>query len=129
MKKITCCLIFVALTTAWAVAQDKDDASKSDSKSNVRTISGCLTKGDSADEYQLTGNDGSTWEVRSDKVALADHVGQQVSATGVVSHAKLHNLKEDTKDAAKDTGIKKSDREHGHLTITDLQTVSNSCGK
>ena len=127
MKNLMMCVILAALATTWAVAQDNDDANKS--KSNVRTITGCLTKGDSANEYQLTGSDGSTWEVRSDKVTLADHVGQQVSATGVVSHAKLHNLKEDSKDAAKDTGVKKSDREHGHLTITDLQTVSNSCGR
>jgi len=26
----------------------------------------------------------------------------------------MHNLKEDTKEAAKDTGIKKDDSEHGH---------------
>jgi hypothetical protein len=121
--------MLAALSTLWAVAQDNDTASKSDSKSNVRTITGCLTKGDSADEYQLTGNDGSTWEVRSDKVALADHVGHQVSATGVVAHSKMHNLKEDSKDAAKDTGVKKSNQEHGHLTVTDLQMVSGSCSR
>lgn len=129
MKKFILCLLLAAFTTAWAVAQDNDDANKTNSKSNVRTVTGCLTKGDSAHEFQLTGNDGSTWEVRSDKVTLADHVGQQVSATGVVSHSKLHNLKEDSKEAAKDTGVKKSDREHGHMTITDLQTVSNSCAR
>ena len=127
MKKLIFCVILAALSTAWVMAQDTDDANKS--KSNVRTVTGCLTKGDSANEYQLTGSDGSTWEVRSDKVTLADHVGQQVSATGVVSHSKIHNLKEDSKDAAKDTGVKKSNTEHGHLTITDLQTVSNSCSR
>ena len=129
MKKFIFCLILAALSTSWVVAQDKDDASNSDSKAKVRSITGCLTKGDSADEYQLTGNDGSTWEVRSDKVALADHVGHQVTATGVVSHSKMHNLKEDTKGAAKDSGMKKSDREHGHLTITDVQMVSTSCSR
>lgn len=128
MKKLILCLLLAAFTTTWAVAQDNDDANKT-AKSNVRTVTGCLTQGDSAKEFQITGNDGSTWEVRSDKVMLADHVGQQVSATGVVSHNKMHNLKEDSKEAAKDTGVKKSDREHGHMTITDLQTVSNSCAK
>lgn len=128
MKKLILCLLLAAFTTTWAIAQNNDDANKTD-KSNVRTVTGCLTQGDSAKEFQITGNDGSTWEVRSDKVMLADHVGQQVSATGVVSHNKMHNLKEDSKEAAKDTGVKKSDREHGHMTITDLQTVSNSCAK
>jgi hypothetical protein len=73
---------------------------------------------DSAKEFMLTGDDGSTWEVRSDKVALADHVGHKVTATGAVSNAKMHNMKEDAKDAAKDSGIKKTDAEHGHMTIT-----------
>jgi hypothetical protein len=107
-----------------AFAQDKP-------KSKVRTITGCLTKAKGGDEYLLAGKNGSTWEVHnsdsSDRVSLSDHVGQTVTATGVVSHAKLHNLKEDAKDAATDTGVKKDDREHGHLTVTSIKTVSESC--
>src|ERR1700694_913072 len=96
-------------------------------KADIRDVTGCLSKGDSAKEFLLTGNDGSTWEVRSSKVALAKHVGHTVTATGVVSNAKMHNMKEDAKDAAKDSGMKKSDAEHGHLTVTDLKMVSDSC--
>lgn len=98
-----------------------------DTKDKVRDVTGCLSKGDSAKEFVLTAADGSTWEVRSDKVALAEHVGHTVTATGVVSNAKMHNLKEDAKEAAKDSGMKKSDSEHGHLTITDVKMVSDSC--
>ena len=96
-------------------------------KAEVRDITGCLSRGDSAKEFLLTGNDGSTWEVRSSRVALAEHVGHTVTATGVVSNAKMHNMKEDTKEAAKDSGIKKSDAEHGHLTVTEVKMVSDSC--
>lgn len=96
-------------------------------KAEVRDITGCLSKGDSAKEFLLTGNDGSTWEVRSSRVALAEHVGHTVTATGVVSNAKMHNMKEDAKEAAKDSGIKKSDAEHGHLTVTEIKMVSDSC--
>jgi hypothetical protein len=39
----------------------------------------------------------------------------------------MHNMKEDAKEAAKDSGMKKSDTEHGHLTITDVKMVSESC--
>ena len=53
----------------------QDTASKPKSKAEVRTITGCLSKGDSADEFLLTAKDGSTWEVRSSTVKLADHVG------------------------------------------------------
>ena len=93
----------------------------------VRDVTGCLSKGDSAKEFLLTGNDGSTWEVRSSKVALAEHVGHTVTATGVVSNATAHNVKEDAKDVAKDSGITKTNAEHGHLTVTAVKMVSDSC--
>lgn len=116
------CLILVAFAVSWGHAQEK-------SKSDVRTITGCLTKGDSASEFNLTGDDGSTWEVRSGAVDLARHVGHTVTATGVVSNSGMHNMKEDTKDMAKDSGMKKNNSEHGHLKITDLKMVSETCGR
>src|SRR5258706_7411205 len=101
-------------------------------KSKVKTITGCLSKAKGADEYLLTGKNGSTWEVHSSEnsnsqVSLSDHVGHPVTATGVVSNAKLHNLKEDAKETAKDSGVTKDDKEHGHLTITAIKMVSESC--
>jgi hypothetical protein len=121
-------LVLVGLAATWAVAQYDNADSKS--KSDVRTITGCLSKGDSANEFVLTANDGSTWEVRDKgNVGLANHVGHTVSAKGVVSNAKMHNMKEDAKDAAKDSGMKKDSTEHGHLKVTDVTMVSDSCQK
>ena len=114
--KLLLCVVLAACTFGFAKG-----------KSDVRDITGCLSKGDSANEFLLTGNDGSTWEVRSSKVGLAEHVGHTVTATGVVSNAKMHNMKEDAKQAAKDSGMKKSDAEHGHLTVTEIKMVSDSC--
>lgn len=119
----------LALAMAFGAASSFAQESSPKPKSDVRTITGCLSKGDSAGEYLLTGKDGSTWEVRSTKVALGDHVGHTVSAHGVVSHAKLHNMKEDAKDAAVDSGVKKNDTEHGHLNVTSLRMVGESCAK
>jgi hypothetical protein len=116
-------LILLGSTAGSAFANDKP-------KSKVRTITGCLSKPEGGgDEYLLTGKNGSTWEVHSSnsRVSLAKHVGQTVTATGVVSHQKLHNMKEDAKEAAKDTGVKSDDREHGHLKITSMRRVSGSC--
>ena len=96
-------------------------------KADVRDVTGCLSKGDDAKEFLLTGNDGSTWEVRSSKVALSKHVGHTVTATGVVSNATMHNMKEDAKDAAADTGAKKDNAEHGHLKVTSIHSVGGSC--
>ena len=98
-------------------------------KSKVRTITGCLSKSEAGDEYLLTGKNGSTWELHSSdsRVSLSKHVGETVTATGVVSHQKLHNMKEDAKDTAADTGVKKDNSEHGHLKVTSIHSVGGSC--
>ncbi len=127
-KRVLLGVLFAGLTTAWAVAQDTDTTAKS--KDSVRTITGCLTKSGGGDEYLLTGNDGSTWEVHGNSsVDLASQVNHTVEAKGVVKHDKMHNMKEDSKEMASDTGVKKDKGEHGHLTITDLHMVSESCQK
>jgi hypothetical protein len=125
--KALLCAALVVLCAMCVVAQDASSQPKS--KSNVRTITGCLSQGDSATEFQLTTKNGSTWEVRSDEVPLAKHVGHTVTATGVVSHGKMHNLKEDAKQGAADTGAMKQRPEHGHMEITDVKMVSDSCKK
>ena len=95
-------------------------------KSKYRTITGCLSKPESGDEYFLVAKNGSTWEIHSRKstVALADHVGQEVRLRGIVEHSKAHNLKEDLKD---DTGIKRHENEHGHMKVTSIHELGLSC--
>ena len=126
MSKITTAIfaaILVMLVASMGFASEK-------SKSEVRTITGCLSQGDSAKEFVLTGSDGSTWEIRNnDVVNLTDHVGHTVTATGVVSNSTMHNMKEDTKDMASDAGVKKNNTEHGHLKVTGVKMVSDSCSK
>ncbi|HZQ71184.1 MAG TPA: hypothetical protein VFA68_21845 [Terriglobales bacterium] len=124
MSSLMLCLVLGLLSACVAFAQEQ---TSDQSKSDVRTITGCVSKGDSADEFLLTGEDGSTWEVRSSAVSLVNHVGHKVTATGVVSNPTMHNLKEDAKDAAHDAHMKKSETEHGHMKITDVQMVSESC--
>jgi hypothetical protein len=62
-------------------------------------------------------------------VPLVKHVGHTVTVTGVVSHAKMHNLKEDAKQAGTDTGAMKQHPEHDHMEITHVKMVSDSCQK
>lgn len=124
ISSLLVCIAIVAFSTCWLMAQDQ---SGEKSKSDTRTITGCLTKGDSANEYMLTSEDGSTWEVRSDSVSLAEHVGHEITATGAVKNAMAHNMKEDTKDAASDMHMKKNNTEHGHMTVTNVKMVSHTC--
>ncbi len=123
-NRLMLCVVLAGLTSVWAMAQDTETKSKGD----VRSITGCLSKGDSANEYLLTGTDGSTWEIHGNNaVDLASHVGHTIEAKGAVSNAKMHNMKEDAKDAAQDSGMKKSNTEHGHLKVTDVRMVSETC--
>jgi hypothetical protein len=128
MSGLLLSLLLVMLGSGRTLAQGT--GSNTESKSDTRTITGCLSKQDaSSKEYRLTANDGSTWEVRSETVPLAGHVGHTVTATGVIKNATAHNLKEDAKGATADAHLKKDNFEHGHMTITDLKMVSGSCEK
>lgn len=95
----------------------------------TRTLTGCLQKGDSANEYKLTTAKGSTWEIKSDSLNLGEHVGHKVTLTGVVSNATMHGMKEDAKAEAKEHGMDKDSTEHGHMTVTHLKMDSDSCSK
>ena len=125
MRNLLLCVVLAFGTSVWVMAGESSDKGKSD----TRTITGCLAQGDNAKEFKLTADDGSTWEVQSSNVSLAEHVGHTISATGVVSNAMAHNMKEDTKDMAHDAGMKKDNKEHGHLKVTDVKMVSDSCSK
>jgi len=127
-SRLLLCVAVAGSMTVLAVAQDS--SADANNKDSVRTLTGCLSKGDSATEYLLTANDGSTWEIHANNsVDLASHLNQTVEAKGVVKHNKMHNMKEDAKDMASDTGMKKNSAEHGHLEVTDVHKVSDSCQK
>lgn len=128
LSRILLCLLFAALTTAWALAQE--DTSNG-SKGEVRNVTGCLTKSGGGDEYLLTASDGSTWEIhdKNSSADLAEHANQTVEVRGVISHSKTHNMKEDAKDMAHDTGATKAHAEHGHLTVTEVHKVSSTCNQ
>ena len=100
---------------------------KKETHKNTRTVTGCLQK--DGDEYQVLAKDGSTWEVKSDSVDLAKHVGHTITVTGAVQNAALHGAKEDTKAEAKEHGVGKNSTEHGHMTVTNLKMVSGGCAK
>ena len=123
-SRLLLCVVLAGLTSAWAIAQDSDAKSKGE----VRTITGCLTQKHSGNEYLLTGQDGSTWEIHgNNSVDLTSQVNHTVEVQGVVSHEKMHNMKEDAKDTAKDSGMKNNNSEHGHLKVTSAHSVGDSC--
>jgi len=120
-------LLMFATAATFATAADNDK--DRDDSGKVKTLTGCLEKGDGAHEYKLLGANGSTWELRSDTVDMAPHVGQTVTITATPStiHAKAHDMKEDTKEEMKEHGMDKNATERGHLKVTNIEMVSSSC--
>jgi len=109
-------LAFVPAMTSARTPQDKSDS--------LRTLTGCLSAGEKTGEYDLLAEDGSTWEIRSKSVKLHPHVGHTVTVTGKVWHADMHGAKEKAKEAV-DPGAS----EHGHLNVSEVSMVSDSCRK
>ena len=118
-------VIMLATVVGLATAQDATKATQK----KTRTLTGCLQKGEDANEYNLTTKGGATWEIKSDSVKLDEHVGHTVTVTGVVAHRKAHAMKEDTKAEMKEHGMDKDSKEHGHITVTGLTMVSETCQK
>lgn len=118
-------LFMFAGAAGLAIAQD---TTKTTHK-KTRTLTGCLQQGEDANEYNLAAKGGGTWEIKSDSVRLGNHVGHTVTVTGVVSNAKLHGMKEDAKGEMKEHGMAEHAKEHGHLIVTGLTMVSDTCQK
>jgi hypothetical protein len=118
-------LSLVALScVAMAPMTIAQDTPKQDKSADVRNITGCLSKGDSASEFKIAGDDGSTWEVKSKTVKLSPHVGHTVTVTGEVWHPDMHGAKEKAKET-----MDADAKEHGHLNVTKVSMVSDSCKK
>ena len=126
--KIAMTVVALLVFTSTAGLATAQDTTKTTHK-KTRTVTGCLQKSDDANEYKLTTAKGATWEIKSDTVKLEDHVAHTITITGVVSNATLHGAKEDTKAEAKEHGMDKDSTEHGHMTVTSLKMVSDSCSK
>jgi hypothetical protein len=128
--KVKIAMVFLALFMfAGAAGLATAQGTTKTTHKKERTLTGCLQKGDETNEYRLTTAKGSTWEIRSDSLKLGDHVGHTVTITGVVSNAKMHAMKEDAKAEAKEHGMDKDSTEHGHMAVTNLSMVSDSCKK
>ena len=125
--RVTTSVVALSLFVGAGFVQAQDTTKTTHKK--TRTLTGCLQKSEDAGEYNLTTKHGSTWELKSDNVKLDEHVGHTVKITGVVAHAKAHGMKEDTKEEMKEHDMNKHSTEHGHMTVTDLSMVSDSCRK
>jgi len=130
-------LAFTCLTTLFCVAQDpakpdttKEATAQKDQKAATasRTVTGCLQKGTEPGELSITAEDGRTWDVTSESVKLAEHVGHQVTLTGSAHReSKAQEKAEEKKEGQMEKAAGKE--EYGDLRVTDLKMVSETCSK
>ena len=122
--KLTFSLLAVLVLALAPAFARSSNAQEEDKSAKTRSVTGCLSPGDSANEFKLTQDDGSTWEIQSKAVKLSPHVGHTVTITGKVWHPDMHGAKEKAKEA-----VDSSAKEHGHLNATNVTMVSESCKK
>ena len=65
----------------------------------TRSLTGCLQKGEDANEYNFTTKGGGAWEIKSDSVKLDEHVGHTVKIKGV---CKCHSARDEGRREERD---------------------------
>jgi len=86
------------------------------------TVTGCLQKGDEADEFSITGEDGKTYGLRSSAVDLSKHLGHKVTVTGTLKAESYEKEKGESEEHEK-----KEAAEAGDIRVTNLKMVSDTC--
>jgi hypothetical protein len=94
------------------VALAQDNASDS-----TQTVTGCLQKGPTANNYTMTDENGKLWDLHSKTVQLGPHIGHTVTVTGTIPQKSKGN----GNDTSGDTSPQ------NHLRVTSLKMVSDSC--
>lgn len=89
--------------------------------SENKTVTGCLQKGDEANEFSLTAEDGKRYDLRSSAVDLSKHLGHKVTVTGTFK-AESYESEEKEEKEKKERGP-----EAGDIRVMSLKMVSDSC--
>jgi hypothetical protein len=107
-------LAFFLAVCVFALAASTQQGTK---KAARTTITGCLQKGDEADEFAITGENGKNYELVSRTVKLAEHVGHKVSVTGTLIGEESEEKEE---QEAGEGWV-------GRMQVTSLKMVSEAC--
>jgi hypothetical protein len=113
--------VVIALSSWYLIAQAQDKDEQRAAGKNV-TVTGCLAKGDSPNEFYLTADNGKKYELRSDSVPLSEHVGHKVKVTGTT-------VKESAAEEKEEKGERNEAGEHeaANLQVSKLDHLSEGC--
>ena len=85
MNRLFRLLILIAVSFVLGFYCTPSGFAQEKSASGKKTVTGCLQKGDEADEFSITGEDGKTYGLRSSAVDLSKHLGHKVTVTGTLN--------------------------------------------
>lgn len=105
-------------TGSGASAQTKSTMHKMHHKTT--SVTGCLQKGDEANEYSIKSSNGKMYGLTSTKVQLSEHVGHKVKVRGYITPESAEG-NEANENAA---GEKGGDID---MTVTSLKMISKTC--
>ena len=91
-------------------------AQKSEKEAASATVTGCLQKGDEADVFAITGENGKSYELVSRNVKLSAHVGHKVRVSGTL-------MGEESEEQEGEAG----ERWAGKMYVRSLKMVSETC--
>jgi hypothetical protein len=124
-KKVVYMLIAfagVAALSSWYLVAQGEDKDEQKAAGKSVTVTGCLAKGESPNEFYLTGDNGQKYEVRSDSVRLSEHVGHKVKATGTT--VKESSGDDDDEKAERN---ERAEHEAANLQVSKLEHLSGTC--
>jgi hypothetical protein len=122
MNKLTRVLVLVAVSLILGLWVTSSGFAQKKTTGEKKTVTGCLQKGDEADEFSIAGEDGKNYDLTSAAVALGKHVGHKVTVTGTFKAESYEKEKEGTEEHEK-----KGATEAGDIRVTSLKMVSDSC--
>lgn len=108
-------ILSLALVACAAWSQSKESQEK---KGKTLTITGCLAKGESAEEFAIT-QGGKKYGVKSTKIKLAEHLGHKVTVTGIITRAPGEGEEGEKEE--------EGGGEYADVKVTSLKMISTSC--
>jgi UDP-N-acetylmuramyl tripeptide synthase len=122
MNRLTRFLVLTAVSLVLRLYVTPAGFAQATGTGGKTTVTGCLQKGDEANEFSITGEDGKTYGLRSSAVDLSKHLGHKVTVTGTLKAESYEKEKGESEEHEK-----KGVAEAGDIRVTNLKMVSDTC--
>lgn len=109
-------MAFGVLASGTTASTPDNTRSRTQSKDDSITVTGCLRETDGDHLFQITGAKGDMYLVKSTKVALKEHVGHKVALTGTIKD-----------DDDEDLNVEYREGEVRLLIVSGLKMISTKC--